>query len=115
MKLSISHCVPLSLFEVRRSERPLDALVNVKSKHEAEKMVAAVAVEEEETAPAVACLEVCFCLDSGKDRCGRTLCVCFHRSASRRPYQAMVHGVSLALIPESLIMILELSLTSWKA
>ena len=80
-------------------------------------MVVAVAVEEEEeeTVSAVACLEVCFCLDPGKDRCGRTLCVCFHRSASRRPYQAMVHGVSLALIPESLIMILELSLTSWKA
>lgn len=80
-------------------------------------MVVAVAVEEEEeeTVSAVACLEVCFCLDPGKDRCGRTLCVCFHRSASRRPCQAMVYGVSLALILDLTTMISELSLTIWKA
>ena len=78
-------------------------------------MVAAVAVEEEETVSAVACLEVCFCLVSGKDRCGRTLCVCFHHSTSRRPCQAMVYGVSPALILDFSTMILELSLASWKA
>lgn len=78
-------------------------------------MVAAVAVEEEETVSAVACLEVCFCLVSGKDRCDRTLCVCFHHLTSRRPCQAMVYGVSLPLILDFSTMILELSLTSWKA
>lgn len=78
-------------------------------------MVAAVAVEREETASAVACLEVCFCPCPGKDRCDRMLCVCFHRSTSRRPCQAMVYGVSLALKLDSLTKILELSLTSWKA